>query len=130
MEPIVVILVLAVALTILYQYRHIFSFLRFRLTFKSVEKRVEESSKPGMGRVCPWCGDSMEEGYLFSQSGIYWSNEVPHLPPTSRFPVSEFEGEPLASSYLSYLGTVPNLRACRCMRCGIIRVDMRLKGLE
>jgi len=128
LEPLVIILVLVVALTILYQYRYIFSFLRYRLTLKSVEKRVETPSKPKAKKVCPRCGDAMEEGYLVGPSGIYWSKGVsPYMPhdfgPSLLRPI--LGSEPLTFS--PFYGGVPSLRAYRCRKCGIIHVDIRLQ---
>ena len=130
LEQLIIILIIVAGFAILYEYRYIFSFLRYGRALKSVEKNDEQPSKPIRQRVCPTCGDVMEEGYLVSPSGIYWSKDVlPSMLPISRLPFSGrvVGGEPLTFSGFPFSDRLPSLRAYRCRRCGIIDVNSKLQ---
>lgn len=128
LEQLIIILVIVAALIILYEYRHIFSSLNYRRALKSIEKNVEQPSKQIMRRVCPRCGDNMEEGYLVGPNGIYWSKDVlPSMLPGSRLPffTPVLGSEPLTFSGFPFSDRIPSLKAYRCRKCGIIFADLR-----
>jgi len=63
----------------------------------------------------------MEEGYLYGPGGIFWRKEEPPLGLASRI-----LGEPIGFSTL-LRGPMRSqyFRAYRCLRCGIIYVELR-----
>ena len=131
LEQLIIVLLIVAVLTILYEYRYVFSFLRYHRVLKSVEKNAEQPSKPTIQRVCPACGNIMEEGYLIGPGGIYWNkNFLPPMLPSSRPPFfsPDLGSEPLTLSGFPLLDRMPSLRAYRCRKCGIISVDSRSKG--
>ena len=125
LEPLtlIAVLLLVLILIVLYQYRHIFSFHSYRWMVKSLKKRMDEPSKPKVERVCPKCGDTMEEGCLVASEGIYWSKNPPNNSFKMSFLGTQLLGEPLAF-HLPYPIRASILRASRCRMCGITLVDM------
>jgi len=86
-------------------------------------KEIEEKqpTRPTASRECPNCGQTMEEGYLYGPSGIFWRKEEPPLGLASRI-----LGEPIGfSTLLRGPMRSQSFRAYRCLRCGIIHVELR-----
>jgi hypothetical protein len=117
------IVLLALMLLVLYQYRHSLPFHSSRWRGTSLNQRMDGPSQPTVDRLCPNCGDVMADGCLVASEGVYWSKT---LPPTSLirpFLGAQLIGEPLAF-HLPYPIGAAILRASRCRRCGVILVDM------
>ena len=126
MDPLTLafILFLVVVLIVIYQFRHVISFIRYRWMLKSVEKKVEES-KPKLQLLCPVCGEPMEKGYVVGSGGLYWSEDIPPYSYGMPFPGPEFISEPLAPQTLPYSRRASILKAYRCRKCGVIRIDIK-----
>ena len=63
-ELLIVTLILAIIAIVVYQYRHVFSLIGYRRKLKSLETKEEKPFKSTVEKVCPQCGEVMEEGYL------------------------------------------------------------------
>lgn len=113
-------LALFVVAILLYQYRRLFSALRYQWMLKSA---VESKDPPKQQTeiVCPRCNDSMEEGYMFGPQGIYWNKDVVSL---HNFGWHDIRSEPLTSR-LPFDDKTGLLKAYRCVNCAIIRIDLR-----
>ena len=120
----IVTLLLAAIVIVLYQYRHIFSLIRYRWALKSLETKEKKPSKLTVEKVCPQCGEVMEEGYLVSPEGIYWSKNVPLYGVGLHFRGAGLMNEPLAPHNFLLSDREPVLSSSRCRRCKIIQVDM------
>ena len=127
MEPamLIVTLLLTAVVIVLYQYRHIFSLIRYRWAMQSLEATEEKPSKLTVEKVCPRCGEAMEEGYLVGPEGIYWNKTVPFYGLDYQFRGARLMNEPFAPYNLSISGRASVLSSSRCRRCKIIQVDMR-----
>ena len=113
-------LALFVVAILLYQYRRLFSVLRYRWMLKSA---VESKDPPKQQTeiVCPRCNDSMEEGYMLGPRGIYWNKDAVSL---HNFGWHDIRSEPLTSR-LPFDDKSGLLKAYRCLNCAIIRIDLR-----
>ncbi|KON30431.1 hypothetical protein AC480_01125 [miscellaneous Crenarchaeota group archaeon SMTZ1-55] len=127
MDPgnLIFVLLLVAVLIVVYQYRHVFPLLRYRMIVKSWDKPVEAPPEPTIETVCPRCGDAMENGYVAGPRGIYWSRSIHPYSLDMPFPGPEMMGEPLAPYHVRLPGRSLILRASRCRKCGIIQVDLR-----
>jgi len=87
---------------------------------KQVEGTEERLALSKASKECPRCGQTMEEGNLYGPSGIYWRRDEPPLGLASRI-----LGEPIGFSTL-IRGPMKSqyFRAYRCLRCGIIHVEL------
>ena len=91
-------------------------------SYKQVKETEEKQpTRARASRECPNCGQTMEEGYLYGPGGIFWRKEEPPLGLASRI-----LGEPIGFSTL-LRGPMRSqyFRAYRCLRCGIIYVELR-----
>lgn len=124
----IVFLGLIVALIIVYQYRHLFSFFQYRATVKPVTEQVDRSRPPRfqVGIVCPRCREVMEEGYLSSPRGIFWNRDAFTLQQHFGWYNLGVNSERLTSILpFGAVATPPSLKAHRCRKCEIIRVDLK-----
>jgi hypothetical protein len=126
----IITLLLIVIAIVLYQYRHIFSFIRYRQTLKSLETKEKKPFKPTVEKICPQCGEVMEEGYLVGPEGIYWSKNVPPYGFGLHFRGVRLMNEPLAPNNFLFSDREPILSASRCRRCKIIQVDMKAQDFR
>ena len=120
----IVALILTIIAIVLYQYRHTFALIRYRRTLKSLETKEEKPFKSTVEKVCPQCGDVMEEGYLVGPEGIYWSKNVPPYGFGLHFRGTRLMSEPLASNNFLFSDRGPILSSSRCRRCKIIQTDL------
>jgi hypothetical protein len=120
----IITLLLAAIVIVLYQYRHIFSLIRYRQAIKSLETKEERPSKSTVEKVCPQCGEVMEEGYLVGPEGIYWSKNIPLYGLGLHFRGARLMNEPLAPYNFMFSDRQPVLSSSRCRRCKIIQIDM------
>lgn len=65
---------------------------------------------------CPYCGESMEQGYLIGARGIYWWLWK------KRLPSWWCRGESIAPSATMWQWGCPHLSAYRCKKCRTILV--------
>jgi hypothetical protein len=119
----VVALLLAVIGIVLYQYRGLFSFVRYRQALKALEAKVETPGKPLIETVCPRCGESMEAGYLVGPDGIYWNEDVPFYGLGLQFRGARLMNEPFAPYNASFTGRASVLSSTRCRRCKLIQIQ-------
>jgi hypothetical protein len=126
----IVTLLLAAIVIVLYQYRHIFSLIRYRLALQSLETKEKKPSKPIVEKICPQCGEAMEEGYLVGPEGIYWNKTGSFYGLDYQFRGARLMNEPFAPYNLSISGRASVLSSSRCKRCKIIQVDMRLQDFR
>ncbi len=123
-------LLLMVIGIVLYQYRSIFSFVRYRQALKRLEARVETPVKPVMKMVCPRCGETMEAGYLIGPDGIYWNEDIPFYGLSTHFRGVRLTNEPFVPYQISFRGRASVLLSARCRRCKIIQIDRALRDLH
>lgn len=105
---------------LLYQYRHLFSFLRYRWMIKSAVE-TKDQPKQQTEIICPRCSDTMEEGYILGPQGIYWNKDAVSL---HNFGWHDIRSEPLTSR-IPYDEKIGQLKAFRCVNCAIIRIDLK-----
>ncbi len=112
-DPILLVIAVMLVLTILL-------FVRSRIRLpqgqrKAIQKRSEEK---GETRNCPNCGGTMEQGYLSSRGGIFWTRNpmFGSVGAAWGFPGAEPIG---------LFGMLPTRshRAFRCTRCGTIILE-------
>ena len=120
----IITLLLIVIAIVLYQYRHFFSFIRYRQTLKSLETKEKKPFKPTVEKICPQCSEVMEEGYLVGSEGIYWSKNVPPYGFGLHFRGARLMNESLAPNNFLFSGREPILSSSRCRRCKIILIDL------
>jgi hypothetical protein len=129
-EPLIFLLVMIVAVSIIYYYRS--AILARRRLAQTVVPKGELKRSPMRQQAsaeCPKCGRYMEEGYLLGPGGLFWSMVPPiyHYMDGLMFrrglgvPVG---AEPLGASALGSFGRLPNLRAYRCQSCNIVQMDI------
>ena len=119
----IIALLLAVIGIVAYQYRSIFSFVRYRQALRTLEAKVDPPVKPLIEVLCPRCGESMEAGYLVGPDGIYWNEDVPLYGLGSHFRGARLMNEPFAPYQVSFTGRASVLSSARCRRCKIIQIN-------
>ena len=120
----IVTLLLAAIGVVLYQYRHIFSLIRYRWALQPLKAQEGKPSKSIVETVCPRCGEAMEKGYLIGPEGIYWSKNAPLYGVGLPLRGARLMNEPLAPHNFLLSDRGPVLSSSRCRRCKIIQVDM------
>jgi hypothetical protein len=129
-EPLVLLLAMIVAVSILYYYRS--AILGHRRGTDTISRGGELKSLPIRSRTsveCPKCGRYMEEGYLLGPGGLFWSIMRPMYHDMDglmfrRVLGSPIGAEPLDSSVYGSFSRLPNLRAYRCQNCSIVQMDL------
>jgi len=112
-DPIVLVITLVLIFAVL-----LFARTRVRPTEERrevVDKRLEQESET---RSCPNCGGTMEEGYLSSRGGIYWTRQPMFGPMGSAwgFPGAEAVGQ-------FSLFPTRSQRGYRCTKCRTILIE-------